>query len=228
MNDQWTDRLSEYLDEELAPGERAALEAHLEGCAACRATLGELEQVVARARALDDRPPASDLWPTVAERIGLSRGAPALGSRAPGRAPRQIVFTLPQLAAAAVALALCSSAGAWLVLGRHAAEPVATAASGPGPAPGLIAAANYPTDERYAAQVADLERALARGRGQLDTGTVRVIEKNLAIIERAIRDAQSALGADPANSYLNLHLAQEKRRKLELLRQAAVLAGARS
>jgi hypothetical protein len=85
-----------------------------------------------------------------------------------------------------------------------------------------------PTDGRYAAQVADLERALARGRGRLDTATVYVIEKNLAIIDRAIRDAQTALAADPANSYLHLHLAHEMRRKLELLRQAAVLAGARS
>ena len=57
---------------------------------------------------------------------------------------------------------------------------------------------------------------------------MRVIEKNLRIINRAIREAQSALAADPANSYLNLHLAQEMRRKLELLRQAAALAGARS
>ncbi len=55
-----------------------------------------------------------------------------------------------------------------------------------------------------------------------------MIEKNLGIIDRAIRDAQSALAADPANSYLNLHLAQEMRRKLELLRQAAALAGART
>ena len=222
-NDQWTDRLSEYLDDELAPGERAALEAHLRGCASCRTTLVQLERVVARAQALDDRAPAVDLWPTVAERIGLGRAAP--GPRL--RAPRRIVFTVPQLAAAAVALALCSSAGAWLLLGRRAAGPVTTAA-GPGPNPALVPAASYPTDRRYAAQVADLERALARGRGQLDTGTVRVIEKNLAIIDRAIRDAQSALAADPANSYLNLHLAQEKRRKLELLRQAAVLAGAQS
>jgi len=225
MNDQWTDRLSEYLDDELPPGERAALEAHLQGCANCRTTLAQLERVIARARALDDRAPALDLWPTVAQRIGLGRGAVAPRPRA----PRRIVFTVPQLAAAAVALALCSSAGAWLLLGRRAPGPVATAAgSAPGPNPALVSAATYPTDQRYAAQVADLERALARGRGLLDTGTVRVIEKNLAIIDRAIRDAQSALAADPGNSYLNLHLAQEKRRKLELLRQAAVLAGAQS
>ncbi len=229
MNDQWTDRLSEYLDDELPPGERAALEAHLRGCPSCRATLAQLERVVARARALDDRAPAIDLWPRVAQRIGLGLRAPALEPRAPRGAPRRIVFTVPQLAAAAVALALGSGAGAWWLLGRGAPGPVATTAgSGPGPNPALVSAATYPTDQRYAAQVADLERALARGRAQLDTGTVRVIEKNLAIIDRAIRDAQSALAADPANSYLNLHLAKEKRRKLELLRQAAVLAGAQS
>jgi hypothetical protein len=57
---------------------------------------------------------------------------------------------------------------------------------------------------------------------------VRVIEKNLGIIDRAIRDAQSALAADPGNAYLNQHLARETRRKLELLRQAATLASARS
>jgi len=36
MNDQWTDRLSEYVDGGLASGERAALEAHLATCADCR------------------------------------------------------------------------------------------------------------------------------------------------------------------------------------------------
>ena len=39
MSDQWTDRLSEYLDDELPPDERAALEAHLRQCVACGAVL---------------------------------------------------------------------------------------------------------------------------------------------------------------------------------------------
>ena len=63
MKDQWTDRLSEYLDGELGAAERAALEGHLATCAECGATLAELRRVVARARALDDRPPTADLWP---------------------------------------------------------------------------------------------------------------------------------------------------------------------
>ncbi len=221
MKDQWTDRLSEYADGELARSERTALEAHLAGCASCRTTLDELRRVVARAQTLDDRPPAADLWPAIARQIGVVRRA----GRGP-RVRRRFSFTVPQLAAASVALALLSGSAAWLLMRRGMVVPRAVRETSTTPA--LINASASASDRRYATQVADLERALDRGRGQLDTTTVRVIEKNLAIIDRAIRDARSALAADPANAYLNLHLAQEMRRKLELLRQAATLAGARS
>jgi hypothetical protein len=69
---------------------------------------------------------------------------------------------------------------------------------------------------------------LEQGRGTLDTTTVRVLERNLALIDRAIADARRALAADPSNSYLNAHLAQTMRRKIDLLRQAADLVAARS
>ncbi|HTD70222.1 MAG TPA: zf-HC2 domain-containing protein [Gemmatimonadales bacterium] len=220
MKDQWTDRLSEYLDGELTPPERTTLEAHLASCAGCRMTLDELRRVVTNARALDDRPPTVDLWPAVAARIGLSarvRARPVV---------RRFSFTVPQLAAASVVLALLSGGGTWLI-GRRGIVPTPPVLVTER-APALLNASAYPGDARFAAQVADLERAVARGRGRLDTATVRVIDRNLRIIDRAIRSAQSALAADPANSYLNLHLAQEMRRKLELLRQAATLAGART
>ena len=221
MKDQWTDRLSEYLDGELAGSERTALGAHLASCGNCRTTLEELRRVVGRARALDDRLPTADLWPGIAQHIGVV-------SLAARRARRRLSFTVPQLAAASVALALVSGGAVWLLGGRtHAPTATAVTELGRRPAP-LINASAYPTDPRYAAQVAALERALQRGRSQLDTATVRIIEKNLKIIDRAIRDAQSALVADPGSAYLNLHLAQEMRRKLELLREAANLAGARS
>ena len=67
--DQWTDKLSDYIDDELAPDERAALEAHLATCRECSATLDELRAVVARAGALLPRPPEADLWPGIAPRL---------------------------------------------------------------------------------------------------------------------------------------------------------------
>src|SRR6266571_678154 len=229
MNDQWTDRLSEYLDDDLSSAEVTALEAHLAACASCRATLDELRRVVAQARALDDRPPATDLWPGIATGIGLAPGAHPVVSLGQRRARRRLSFTVPELAAAAIALAMLSGGAAWLLLRGSKAGPMATTATpAPMPMPMLVNAGAPGTNARYAAAVADLERALEQGRGRLDTATVRVIEQNLSIIDRAIREAQSALAADPGNAYLNLHLAEQMRRKLELLRRANALAGARS
>ena len=53
-----------------------------------------------------------------------------------------------------------------------------------------------------------------------------VIERNLKAIDDAIQEARMALNDDPANTYLNSHLADARRRKLELLRHATTLASA--
>jgi hypothetical protein len=101
---------------------------------------------------------------------------------------------------------------------------ISPVASIPAASPTVVNAATRPSaTQSYAAAVADLERVLAGRRGQLDSTTVRVIEQNLQVIDRAIAQAQRALEADPASLYLNTHLAQTMRRKLDLLRQAAAL-----
>ncbi|MGH7752093.1 MAG: anti-sigma factor family protein, partial [Gemmatimonadales bacterium] len=118
MSDQWTDRLSEYLDGELSPADRGSLEAHLLTCAPCAATLAELKRVVARARALEDRAPAADLWSGVATTIGVGTGPPRVRDLESARArqARRITFSVPQLLAASVALVLLSGGGMWLAL----------------------------------------------------------------------------------------------------------------
>ena len=221
MSDQWTDRLSEYLDDELDPTERAALAAHLDGCAECAATLADLERVVARAGALDDRGPAADLWPGIAARSG---SVPV--------ARRRIAFSVPQLLAAGVALMVLSGGAAWLL------HPGARLAAGPGgglavdSGRGNVRSQTAGWERRaapgYDAAVADLERVLADGRGRLDTATVRILEQNLRVIDSAVAQARRALAADSANAYLNSHLAETMRRKLDLLRQAASLVSATS
>ena len=218
MSDQWTDRLSEYLDGELKGSERALLEAHLERCEDCAETLAGLRRVLRRARTLEDRPPTADLWAGVATRIG----APPRRSAA---SPRRFTFSLPQLLAAGVALAVLSGSGAWLL---HPAPR--TIAVQPGPVPSAsvpVATVGVPSAARsYDAAVDDLERILAEGRERLDTATVRVLEQNLALIDRAIADARRAVAADSGNMYLNTHLAETMRRKVDLLRQAAALVAA--
>jgi predicted anti-sigma-YlaC factor YlaD len=225
VSDQWTDRLSEYLDGELSEGERVTLEAHLQGCGECSAILKDLRRVVRRARSLEERLPGRDLWPAIADRIGatppVSDQIVDLTTRR--RAGRRWSFSLPQLAAAGIALMAVSGGTVWLL--RSPSTPPATSpiVTGPAGTPAVNASVNRNASRSYAAAVADLERVLADGRGQLDSTTVRVIEQNLAAIDRAIAQAQRALDADPANLYLNTHLAETMRRKLDLLRQAAAL-----
>ena len=226
--DPWTARLSEYVDDALAPGERAELERHLPACADCRNTIAELRRVKIRADALADRPPTADLWPGIAARIGVPAGAtPAAPTLRTQR--RAFTFTLPQLAAAGLLVAAVGAGTAWLALVGDDVErtgtPVAVGSgpeSRPGPRVRLTAVASYD------AAIADLQRVLDANRAQLDTSTIRVLEESLRSIDRAIQRAQAALAAEPGDAYLNAHLAETMRRKLELMRRAAALATAAS
>ena len=106
MDEHLGERLSAYVDGDLVGEALAGAEAHLAVCEACRAAVRDLRRVVGLARALDDRPPARDLWPDIAERIGVS-ARPDVIPLATRR--RRFAFSVPQLAAAGLALSLLSA-----------------------------------------------------------------------------------------------------------------------
>src|SRR5712691_707988 len=97
------DHLAQLAERRVAvPARREmCLEAHLATCGHCYATLSELRQVVAHAKALPDTPPATDLWPNI--RARLTQGSETR-RHAPGS--RRFSFTVPQLLAASIALML--------------------------------------------------------------------------------------------------------------------------
>lgn len=230
MHDQWTNRLSAYLDDELETEERGALQQHLDTCAECAATLDELRRVVHRARALEDRPPARDLWPDIAARIGIS--GDDLSRR---RARRRVSLTVPQLVAASLLLAVASAGAAFITLRSTSragdrSQQVVRAPGSAGPTSTRTVAWTSRVDSSTARAVAGLQRALAEGRrsGRLDSLTVRTLEHSLAVIDTAVDEARRALAADPRSAYLNLHLADTMRRKLEFLREATRIASPRT
>jgi anti-sigma factor RsiW len=223
MTDLWIDRLSDYLDDELEPAERAELDRHLASCGACTATLAELREVVARAASLPARPPASDLWAGIEPRLDQVKG---VVTPFPPRVTRRVSFTLPQLVAAGLALMVMSGGGVWVLQhgGRATELPPVAATSQTDPATVPVAIA----DPRYDEAIADLEQALAAGRAQLDPGTVKIIEANLDAIDKAIDQSRQALATDPANVYLHGHLADARQRKLALLRRGVGLIDGKS
>lgn len=232
-HDVFTDRLSEYLDGELEPADRATIERHLTTCESCRTTLSELRAVVARAAALTDSAPATDLWPGVAERIS-DGGAPVvpLRPRSTRRFSFTVSFTLPQLAAAVLAVAVLSTAMIWMARfgGERTDFPPVGARTEQAELQDRsaeIRPANF-ADAAYDEAIADLQQTLQSQRSRLDPETVRVLEDNLRSIDRAIEQCRKALASDPANVYLNNHLADARKRKLTLLRRATALAHSES
>jgi anti-sigma factor RsiW len=222
----WTERLSDYVDGELAPAERAACDAHLASCPECRTALDEIQLVASLARTDADVLPAHDLWPGILARIDSPRVVDFAA-----RGPRRISFTLPQLALAASLLMAVSAGVAYVATGRVASRPtsqetpIQAMAEPMMPPSADIAPANF-ADAQFDRAVTDLERILVEQRDELDPRTVMVIERNLAAIDEAIRQARAALESDPANPFLNSHLADSRRRKIELLRHATTLNSA--
>lgn len=242
--DQWTDKLSDYIDGELSSAEREALEAHLLQCAQCGETLQQLRAVVARAGQVLDRPPVNDLWTGIAARIAQ----PEL----PARRARSIAFSVPQLMAASVVLMLLSGGSMYLMLHGDKDAPVQQVAvatpaahsttsipqpaardSEPAPvASALPVSARRPapvavstaSESSYSTAINELEGALHTA--HLDSTTVRVLEKNLRIIDKAIADARDALGNDPGNPYLNHYLDETMQKKIQILRRATGIARA--
>lgn len=214
MNVDRTQLLSDYLDGELGPDETAVLEARLAEDAGMKQLVDDLRRV---RRAAADRPDfraPTGLWQGIERRIGAE-------SRR-----RRLVFTLPQLAAAAGIVLLLG-----VSLGRMSDPQVAdtgTVAVGPETPPIQSVTADGLPGRNYATFVADLEQRLDAGRGVLAPETARVLEESLTKIDSAIAQATTALENDPNNAYLNQHLASARSRKLRLLEDATTLIASRT
>jgi hypothetical protein len=86
--------------------------------------------------------------------------------------------------------------------------------------PSVAATASSPARAEYLRAVDDLTAAVRAGRQRLRPETVAAIDRSLATIDRAIREAEAAVAADPANAYAVSWLDTMLRRKLRVLQQA--------
>lgn len=230
------DLLSDYLDDDLDPQTQATVDAHLTGCEPCRSVLAELASLRSAATVWRDADatPSADLWPGIAARLAGPREiAAAAAPHASALGPRIAWYRrrwsvgLPELALAATLLAALGGSLLWSRVGpTPAAAPVAAPIIAEADAfdggDGRVTPVNY-ADTQYDAAVVDLERVLREQRERLDPRTVVVLERNLRVIDDAIREAREALSTDPANALLNAHLAGARQRKLDLLRRAALI-----
>ena len=220
MHNDIINQLSAYLDGELSPVERARVDEHVATCAECRVVLDDLKAIVVTAPYYEGEAPKRDLWAGIQAGISQQKEVP-LGavSRKPEAGRR---FSLGQLIAACLVFAAVAGGGVYVALKDRTTVVEAPSPMALSPSPEVTNVVNSQAraGEVYDAAVGDLERVLAEGKDQLDPKTLKVIEDNLRIIDRAIAEARSAIASDPANGYLRSQVAANMRRKLDILRQA--------
>jgi hypothetical protein len=237
-------RLDEYIDGGLAAGESGEVERHLESCAECAAEVESLLTLRARTRDLPrEIAPGRDLWPEIQARIqaaprrveaperlaGAEEGVIDLAARR-GRTIRWN-GAFGRAAAVIALVVLSSGATAYLLRGRGAV-PVAVAPAAPQPqATGNVRLAADRRDLAafragtggFDGAVEELRTTFDSQRDRLSPETVKIIEQNLAIIDRAIAESRAALERDPNDPDLPLLLSGVYRQKLELLQHAVQL-----
>ena len=79
-------------------------------------------------------------------------------------------------------------------------------------------------EAQYAPRVEALNALLARERAALDPATVATIERNLAVIDRAITESREALARDPSDPDLRVLFRTSQAQRVALLEQATRIA----
>ena len=214
-------------------------EGHRAACVECSAVWFDLERISAEARALPALAPSRDLWAGIEARLagaGAQAVAPTtletLATPGAVRGARRLLgVPALRLATAATLLVAATASLTWWVAGRApgSAGPIAAQNALPSLDPDGLNAINGtpvslasefgPLDR----EIASLEEILSTERDRLDPQTVSLLERNLALIDRAIAESRTALLGDPASRFLATQLARSYSSKLTLLRGIATL-----
>jgi anti-sigma factor RsiW len=213
------DRLDDLVDGLLPEPERLAVEDHLASCDACRKEEQRLRAILAAARALPrEKTPPRDLWPEIAQAIGAKKVVPLESGRL--KAPR---WWRPALAAAAV-LAAVATVVALRGGGSPFGEPGTRTATAVPVAGGHVDLLD--AEQGYARAADELLAALAERRDSLSPETRASVDRNLAVIDQALKEIRDALQKEPGNAELTRMLASTHRKKVDVLRRMVKLSGA--
>lgn len=203
-------QLNDWVDGTLGPVEHASVEAHLASCDACRSAVERLRLLRSDLASLPRsiQPPAHVL-------MGVRAGV--LDTQ---RNPVRVRWYMrPRLlAAAAVLLVTISSAVTALVVrqGEEAGATEPLAVSPASSSSNLVAV--HALERTYEDEIAEVQRAMRGQESSLSPETLRVLQTNLDIIDRALGEARAALRADPGNDALTALVRSGYERKLDVLR----------
>src|SRR4051794_35099229 len=231
--------LNDYVDGALGAGERAGVDQHLTGCAACRQTVEDLREIARASRELDVREPPVRAWSRLERAIRLERehgdaeaaraGQPGGSRTGNARLSGSRSTWLVGLAAAA-GLVLATMVGLRYAPARpndtRASAPAAagrSAAATPSEAVDSIETELRQAEAHYDNAIKGLEVIANSEQGELDPKTAATLQKNLSVIDQAISESRAAVRAQPASEPAQQSLIEGFRTKIGLLQDTVAL-----
>ena len=216
--------LDDYVTGDLNEEARAPVEEHVTSCTLCGAEVESLKRILMRAGELTKSiDPPADAWSNIRSTISRDESAMEANSVVSPSRIRQRRYVL---AAAAILIAVVSSAGTALYLKGHYATARNSSAiannSSTEAAPATLAAFTI-EENNYLRTASTLQDLLDQQEGSLAPETVAQLKASLRTIDEAILEARTALARDPANKLLVQMLSASYRQKVDLLRRTTEL-----
>jgi hypothetical protein len=207
-------QMGDYVDGTLAGSALAPFEAHLSGCASCRALAADFRAIRTSALALESQVPPPQLWTRVSAAIQAQPRRSFMGG-----------WFVSWQPIGAMAMALLVVTSLWWVSGRLAAEQLARLAS----AAAADTRVESPEDayrvaeEGFTTAIASLEQVTKAESTTLDPDTAGVLQANLSVINEAIVETRAALKTEPENDLAQETLFEALRSKVALLQETLAL-----
>src|SRR5512143_1174160 len=213
---QCQELLSEYIDGALELGEQVNIERHLSDCEPCRAVRDDLLQIVHFSQQLPMQSPSTALWPRISS--GLAELKPSFWARSlqwlTNFRTLNFNFSVPQMIAAAAALAMMISIG--VILSRRD-RPLQLAAQGV-ITPADIRPLSQTDLQQLEKQISQLSETVEHRKDSWDPELRNTFERNLLYIDQSLVECRHQLNDNPADSVsqeLMLNAFREKVRLLE-------------
>jgi hypothetical protein len=214
------DRLEDYADGTLSDLERRQLDIHLAQCQACRDEVTAIRELLSDLRGLPREvvvEEEEEMWAAIGARINSSGSVKRVDFR---RRLRSRVVVV--VAAAAVLFIVAVPSMRWLDRTTERPTESDLAVVPKSELHRLVSNTSHmrAMADDYRQSMAELWSALRHQSGHLAPETVLVLEKNLTIIDAALRESQAALAADPSHKDLLKSVAAMEGAKVQLLRRA--------
>ena len=219
--DRFEGAVGDLVDGTIDDAGRAALDAHLAECGACRSLVADLRQIRERAAHLDRLSPPNRVWTAIQAKLNAEDAAAV---------PAWSIVSWQSLAAAAV-LVLVAGTTLWMVPSLTSPDPAgpdATTAAADAPEVNIesVEAEMRLAEEHYENAIIGLEQIAqiaAIDDQLLDPDIAATLRKNLGVIDQAIAESRAALRDEPANQVARESLFDVMWSKVSLLQDTIAL-----